>query len=359
MAVVAVIIRGGQWNDIHALAGIPAGDPIKMQNFTRRNLFVTDGPDPSVGGDFNFSRAFVLPHGKFVKTNQGDGLLVYFSSDLSESLNVSVSEISSTSVLDGRVATFASLPDPATNTGKVYLVEASTGVIFVNRKKRGVYKSDGASWSYLNLFTASQVVYDNSISGLTSNNVKKALDEIVAGGTNGAQGAQGEKGDQGNAGTNGTNGTNGAQGAQGEKGDQGDTGPIGQTGPQGDQGNAGPAGNDGTNGMNGATGPQGEKGDKGDPGADGQDGSASGGLEGFETLSQNLKAYDSEFSYVNGEIEKVTYALGSGQSIVKTLNYSNKNISSVVLSGDVPDGINLTKRISYDGDGNVLSAVYS
>lgn len=50
-------------------------------------------------------------------------------------------------VLEGEVATFADLPAAgAGNNGHSYLVRQSTGVYFVNRKKAGIYTSDGATW---------------------------------------------------------------------------------------------------------------------------------------------------------------------------------------------------------------------
>ena len=45
------------------------------------------------------------------------------------------------------VDTFADLPDASDNTGEVYLVKTTTGVIFVNRKRAGLYLSDGTSWA--------------------------------------------------------------------------------------------------------------------------------------------------------------------------------------------------------------------
>ena len=51
-------------------------------------------------------------------------------------------------VLAGEVANFAALPSAAANTGKNYLVRASQGVYFVNRKPAGIYTSDGVNWNY-------------------------------------------------------------------------------------------------------------------------------------------------------------------------------------------------------------------
>ena len=48
---------------------------------------------------------------------------------------------------DGSVVNFAALPSASSATGKRYSVENTTGVIFVNRKEKGLYDSDGVSWT--------------------------------------------------------------------------------------------------------------------------------------------------------------------------------------------------------------------
>lgn len=45
-----------------------------------------------------------------------------------------------------QVNTFADLPSAGASAGKVYLVLTTTGVWFVNRKRRGLWRSDGAVW---------------------------------------------------------------------------------------------------------------------------------------------------------------------------------------------------------------------
>ena len=49
----------------------------------------------------------------------------------------------------GKTDTFAELPAAENNTDKVYLVRFATGVIFVNRKRSGLYRSDGTAWNRL------------------------------------------------------------------------------------------------------------------------------------------------------------------------------------------------------------------
>lgn len=45
------------------------------------------------------------------------------------------------------VANFAALPAAAAHNKEVYYVTASTGVYLINRKNKGYYKSDGATWT--------------------------------------------------------------------------------------------------------------------------------------------------------------------------------------------------------------------
>jgi hypothetical protein len=52
-------------------------------------------------------------------------------------------------IADGTVANFASLPSAAANSGAIYIVKETTGVVFINRKRSGLYLSDGASWTRL------------------------------------------------------------------------------------------------------------------------------------------------------------------------------------------------------------------
>jgi glycopeptide antibiotics resistance protein len=59
------------------------------------------------------------------------------------------------------VANFASLPTASTVSGITYLVIATTGVIFINRKLAGLYKSNGTTWDYLGDVTS----YVNTVGG--------------------------------------------------------------------------------------------------------------------------------------------------------------------------------------------------
>jgi len=77
----------------------------------------------------------------------------------------------------------------------------------------------------------------------------------------------------------------------------------------------------------------------------------------FETVSKNLKSYGNSFSYNLGELDSITYTVGVG-TIVKTFNYTGNDLTSVVLSGDTPSGIDLTKTLNYI-TGELVSIAYS
>jgi hypothetical protein len=144
-----------------------------------------------------------------------------------------------------------------------------------------------------------------------------------------------------------TKGEKGDQGLQGEKGDKGETS------------FGGPAGIQGPTGPTGATGPVGPAGPQGDQGIQGEDGPASTFVDTFETVSANLAAYNPTYAYSGGDLSTVTYDLGGGNEIVKTFSYSGGNLSTIVLSGDTPAGIDLTKTFTFDGSGNLTSIAYS
>lgn len=86
--------------------------------------------------------------------------------------------------------------------------------------------------------------------------------------------------------------------------------------------------------------------------------SSSGSAEAFETVSKNLKSYPYTITYGIDGIDEITYDLGGGQTIVKTFNYTLGVLTSIVLSGDTPDGILLTKELSYTGD-DLTAVTYS
>lgn len=82
---------------------------------------------------------------------------------------------------------------------------------------------------------------------------------------------------------------------------------------------------------------------------------SSGIAETFETVSKNLDASGATLDYdVSGNLTSIEYLNG----ITKTLNYTGENLTSVVLSGSTPSGIDLTKTLSYTGE-NLTGVAYS
>lgn len=81
------------------------------------------------------------------------------------------------------------------------------------------------------------------------------------------------------------------------------------------------------------------------------DGVAGEAAETYETINRNLKANDATFFYtVDSDIDYIEYNTPGG-TITKTFNYDvDSNITSVVLSGDLPGGVDTTKSFSYTGE---------
>jgi len=80
-------------------------------------------------------------------------------------------------ILDGKVTDFASLPLASDNAGKFYVVENTTGVIFVNRRKAGIYVSNGTDWTYLTSFVAEQIPFQPT-ADITATDVQAAIEEV-------------------------------------------------------------------------------------------------------------------------------------------------------------------------------------
>jgi hypothetical protein len=79
--------------------------------------------------------------------------------------------------------------------------------------------------------------------------------------------------------------------------------------------------------------------------------------DSFETVSKNLKGYPYIITYDGDDIDCITYSTNEG-TIRKTLNYTLGVLTSIVLSRDTPDGINLTKTLTYTG-ADLTSVAYS
>lgn len=92
-------------------------------------------------------------------------------------------------------------------------------------------------------------------------------------------------------------------------------------------------------------------------GGGGSSSSTSSSATSFESVSQNLSAYNSTIAYSGDNVVTVTYSTPGG-SIVKTFNYTGDDITSIVLSGAIPSGIATTKTLTYTS-GNVTGVAYS
>ena len=77
----------------------------------------------------------------------------------------------------------------------------------------------------------------------------------------------------------------------------------------------------------------------------------------YESVSKNLKSYSANFSYSGTNLTSIVYTTPSG-NIVKSLNYSGNTLTSVVLSGATPNGITLTKTLTYTNN-QLTSISYS
>jgi len=78
----------------------------------------------------------------------------------------------------------------------------------------------------------------------------------------------------------------------------------------------------------------------------------------FETISQNLNTWDAAYTYNGDTLEYVTYT-NQGKSVVKDLVYNGSGLlTSIVLSGDTPSNIDLTKNFSYDMNEKLIGVSY-
>lgn len=76
----------------------------------------------------------------------------------------------------------------------------------------------------------------------------------------------------------------------------------------------------------------------------------------FETISKNLEGYEVTLGYTGDLLTTVAYKTGANTEITKTLNYNAEELlESVVLSGDTPAGITLTKTLGYANE--VLTSI--
>lgn len=84
---------------------------------------------------------------------------------------------------------------------------------------------------------------------------------------------------------------------------------------------------------------------------------STGATESFETILKNHLAWNVSYTYSNGLV--ATKVLSNGtDTITATYNYTNNDLTSIVLSGDVPTGISTTKTINYS-NGQIIGILYS
>lgn len=77
------------------------------------------------------------------------------------------------------VLDFASLPSAAAANGQFYWVRTSTGVWLVNRRVKGLYVSDGATWTYVGDFAQIAAEIGNTpAGGIAAINVQDAINEL-------------------------------------------------------------------------------------------------------------------------------------------------------------------------------------
>lgn len=74
----------------------------------------------------------------------------------------------------------------------------------------------------------------------------------------------------------------------------------------------------------------------------------------FETVAKNLAAQDFTLNYAGEVLTSIVYASG----ITKTFTYGPDGLATVVLSGSVPGGVELTKTLTYTG-GVLTGVAYS
>lgn len=81
--------------------------------------------------------------------------------------------------------------------------------------------------------------------------------------------------------------------------------------------------------------------------------------EQFETVSKNLSSRPATLAYADGALSSVTYSLAGGGQIIKTFHRTAGRLTSIVLSGDTPAGIALTKTLTYAEGGALAGVAYT
>lgn len=77
----------------------------------------------------------------------------------------------------------------------------------------------------------------------------------------------------------------------------------------------------------------------------------------FEEVSKNIRSWNYALNYTSGALSSIVYT-NATDTITKTFNYTGDNLTSIVLSGDTPSGIDLTKTLTYTS-GNLSGVAYT
>jgi hypothetical protein len=80
-------------------------------------------------------------------------------------------------------------------------------------------------------------------------------------------------------------------------------------------------------------------------------------VSSFDTVNRNLSSYPYQINYSGDTISSIVFNLGL-TTITKTFGYTSGILTSIVLSGDTPQGISLTKTFGYTGD-KITSVTYT
>jgi hypothetical protein len=79
----------------------------------------------------------------------------------------------------------------------------------------------------------------------------------------------------------------------------------------------------------------------------------------FEKISKNLKSYDYTLNYTGDVLTSVTYVVPLVGVITKTLNYTLGDLTSIVLSGDLPPYVTITTKSLLYTSGVLTNIIYS
>lgn len=82
--------------------------------------------------------------------------------------------------------------------------------------------------------------------------------------------------------------------------------------------------------------------------------------QSFQRIVGNLDSYDF-VPTLNGDGDLATqvFTLPDASTITITYGYTGGNLTSITLSGAIPAGIDTTKLITYDGNGDITGVSYS